>query len=140
MKKIIFAVLAALVVFGFVQAGPAAAGDEQLPFQVSPRTWVLGASGIEVVDIHYAVSLSSVDADSLKVTLLSDGVPIDDPYVPVAVFADDRGELVVKFVPDPNVLLDGDTLTVQLTGYFTDLSEIDETFPVEVKDAGFLKF
>ena len=62
MKKIILAVLAMMLVIGGINTAKVLAQEFM---QVSPRTWVLGSSGIEPIDIHLAVSLSKIEDRSL---------------------------------------------------------------------------
>ncbi len=148
MKKIIIAVLALLLLAGGVTAAKVLAQEFM---QVSPRTWVLGSSGIEPIDIHLAVPLKSIinrEEVGVKVyykEILVDGegnetekvvVPVEIEES-ISIGADSRGDLVIKFVPILDASLIGKSLTVKVIENDNILSyngEVAEFTEVEVKD------
>ena len=113
--------------------------------QVSPREWVLGSSGVEVIDVHIAVSLALVDRESVEVSVVGvedyEGVVV--PVEDMSIGADRRGDLVIKFVPNLDEAtvpeefdsLIGATLAVRISGRLIDGNVIDESFEgIGVKD------
>lgn len=134
MKKYIFIVIAAFVFLGMFKVGSAIA---QLDMQVSPRTWVLETAGLGVIDVHIATPFSQVD--TIDNVVVSNSEKVVDADI-LSVGADLRGDLVIKFTPDQDALVDGDILTVEVTGQYVDEGgPILETFEgVEVKEAEML--
>jgi len=142
MKKIIVSVVVMLlVVSGVKMVSKVGAQDEM---QVSPREWVLGSAGIEVIDVHIATSLTLIDRESVAVSVegIGDYVGVSIPVENVSVGSDNRGELVVKFVPDlssaelPDGIesLAGVKLRVRVEGRLIDGGILEETFEgVEIK-------
>jgi hypothetical protein len=123
MKKIIIGLLALMVLAGGITAAKVLAQEFM---QVSPRTWVLGSSGIEPIDIHLAVPLKSiVDRNTVGVEVYYFGEVTDDSLdnkvevvidEPISIGADSRGDLVIKFVPALDGNLIGKSLFVEVTG------------------------
>jgi len=144
MKKIIIAVLAVMFLVGGVTATKVLAQEFM---QVSPRTWVLGSSGIEPIDIHLAVPLKSITDRSLvgvevyyydyedeEAEPLIKKVEIEED---ISIGADTRGDLVIKFVPILDTSLFEKSLFVEVTGidYLTLPDGEDTIFEgVEVKE------
>lgn len=141
-KKIALACLAVLMTLGLVAVGPTWAEDEQDFMQVSPRVWVLaeeGTTGTDLVTIHLAIPYLSVDTSTLIVSVIGEEYQEDECLI-TSVFADDRGDLVIKFLPGTEGLL-GPYL-VEVTGFYVDgggsLSEEGEPLirDIVVKEAG----
>ncbi|MBU1130221.1 hypothetical protein KKE45_02765, partial [Patescibacteria group bacterium] len=122
------------VFLGMFKVGSAIA---QLDMQVSPRTWVLETAGLGVIDVHIATPFSQVD--TIDNVVVSNSEKVVDADI-LSVGADLRGDLVIKFTPDQDALVDGDILTVEVTGQYVDEGgPILETFEgVEVKEAEML--
>lgn len=136
MNKFILGVVVALLVSGVVLTSTAKAQED---YQISPRQWVLETEGLEVVDVHIAIPLSVIDRDSVNVVI---GGEVDVDVMNLAVGADSRGDLVIKFIPDLSLLEDGDLLDVKVS--FNYLDEEVEVFEnvfenIEVKEAVMLR-
>ncbi|MFC1711215.1 hypothetical protein ACFLZ1_01375 [Patescibacteria group bacterium] len=123
MKKIIYAIFAVFLVFGFVKTNVAKAQDNQLDPLVSPRVWVIGANAVEEITVHVAYPYS----ESLDVVLL-----VDDYFPQFRTFADDRGDLVIRFKPEISTDDVGDNhiLTVKI-GELGELYDKDADFSVK---------
>lgn len=143
MKKIIVSVVVMLLVVSGIKVVSKVGAQDDI--QVSPREWVLGSAGIEVIDVHVATSLALIDRESVVVSVegIGDYLGISIPVENVSVGSDNRGELVVKFVPDLNSAelpegiesLVGVKLSVRVEGRLIDGGVLDETFEgIGVKD------
>jgi hypothetical protein len=122
MKKVLFAVFAVLLVFGLARVDFASAGDEQDFCQVTPGVWVLdleGTTGNELVTIHYAVDYSLIDLSSLGITINNEQNTVFDT------FADERGDLVIKFYPILENLETEKSYPVLVTGFYLDGGPLD---------------
>jgi hypothetical protein len=84
-------VLATAVALGFlltVVPGSQVFADVQVVVQVAPATILIGADQAEQVTVHAAIPYITVDAGTVKLN----GLP------PESTWADDRGELVARFL------------------------------------------
>ena len=133
-KRLAFLVAACLLVFGLVRVDLASAEDEQDFCQVTPGVWVLdedGTTGNEQVTVHYAVPYSSVNLESLKITVG------EVENIVFNTFADDRGDLVIKFYPEQENLEVGGPYPVLVTGNDLLGEPLEECADeVSVKDMG----
>jgi len=143
MKKILLSLMVAVLLVSAINMVSKVGAQDDI--QVSPREWVLGSTGVEVIDIHIATSLALVDRESVGVSVegIGDYEGIVVPVENISVGADRKGELVIKFVPNLDEVvmpegiesLIGATLAVRVEGFLIDGSVLDESFEgIGVKD------
>lgn len=106
MKKILILSLLTTIAMGYLyiqmvsetnpkNVGTAVLGAQE-EFLISPSVWVLGTKGIEQITIHIAVSYSQVE--TVDINIVKDEITLDE-VESFSKFADNRGELVLKFKP-----------------------------------------